>query len=122
MCVSSCLDFWEDDLVLQAFNRSLIMAPQIYGNPWLLRDEEFPRLARLCNLHRRYRTILVDGRVLPEDDCGPHAVARGDSRTRIITLRNLTWEPVRYRVKLDESIGLVAQTSARATPNWTAPI
>ena len=35
VCLSSCLDYWEDDLVLQAFNRNLILAPQIYGNPWL---------------------------------------------------------------------------------------
>ncbi|MFC2167280.1 hypothetical protein ACFLQZ_04880, partial [Acidobacteriota bacterium] len=27
VCLSSCLDYWEDDLVLQAFNRSLILAP-----------------------------------------------------------------------------------------------
>ena len=27
VCISSCLDFWEDDLVLQAFNRNLILAP-----------------------------------------------------------------------------------------------
>jgi hypothetical protein len=54
VCLSSCLDYWEDDLVLQAFNRALILAPEIYGNPWLLRDEEFPKLARLFNLHRRY--------------------------------------------------------------------
>ena len=38
VCISSCLDYWEDDLVLQAFNRSLILSPQIYGNPWLLRE------------------------------------------------------------------------------------
>ena len=106
VCFSSCLDFWEDDLVLQAFNRSLIMAPQIYGSPWLLGDDEFPRFARLCNLHRRHRALLVDGIVLPEERYGPHAVSRGDGLGRFLTLRNLTWEPVRYRVKLDRSIGL----------------
>jgi|GEM_PF-134149 len=105
VCFSSCLDFWEDDLVLQAFNRSLIMAPQIYGSPWLLRDDEFPRFARLCNLHRRHRDLLVEGMVLPEERYGPHAVSRGDGQTRFLTLRNLTWEPVRYSVRLDRSIG-----------------
>ena len=108
VCLSSCLDYWEDDLVLQAFNRCLILAPQLYGNPWLLRDEEFPRLARIFNLHRRYRDILVDGMVLPEDRYGPSAVSRGSHATRLITLRNLSWEPVTYSVALDESIGLKA--------------
>ncbi len=106
VCLSSCLDFWEDDLVLQAFNRCLILAPQVYGNPWLLRDDELPRLARFYNLHRRYRDILIHATVLPEEDFGPHAISRGDDRTRLITLRNLTWEPVRRTIVLDERIGL----------------
>jgi hypothetical protein len=106
VCLSSCLDFWEDDLVLQAFNRCLILAPEIYGNPWLLRDDEFPRLARIYNLHRRFRDIMVDGLVLPEDRFGPHAVSRGNNKTRLVTLRNLSWEPVTYRVPLDAQIGL----------------
>ncbi|UCE41341.1 MAG: hypothetical protein JSV17_18235 [Candidatus Aminicenantes bacterium] len=106
VCLSSCLDYWEDDLILQAFNRCLILAPEIYANPWFLRDDEFPKLARIYNLHRRYRDILVNGIVLPEDKYGPHAVSRGDGRTRFLTLRNLTWEPVRYKIKLDEEIGL----------------
>jgi hypothetical protein len=37
-------------LILQAFNRSLILAPEIYGNPWLLKDNEFAKLARIFNL------------------------------------------------------------------------
>lgn len=109
VCLSSCLDYWEDDLVLQAFNRCLILAPEIYGNPWLLRDDEFPKLARIYNLHRRYRDILVDGMTLPEEDYGPSAVSRGDGRTRFLSLRNLTWNPVKYKVRLDAAIGLAGE-------------
>jgi hypothetical protein len=108
VCLSSCLDFWEDDLILQTFNRNLILSPQLYGNPWLLRDEEYPRLARIFNLHRKYRAILIEGKVLPESKCGPSAVSRGNASTRLITLRNLTWQPVTYRLNLDASIGLTA--------------
>lgn len=108
-CVArACLDYWEDDLILQAFNRCLILAPEIYGNPWLLRDDEFPKLARIYNLHRRYREILVNGMVLPRR-YGPHAVSRGDETTRFITLRNLTGNPTKYPVKLDSEIGLTAE-------------
>ena len=110
VCLSSCLDYWEDDLILQAFNRSLILAPQLYGNPWLLRDDEFPRLARIFNLHRKYREILVQGRVLSEEIFGPFAVSRGDQNTRLLTLRNLSWEPVSYTFPVDESLGLRAVT------------
>lgn len=106
VCLSSCLDFWEDDLVLQAFNRCLILAPEIYGNPWLLRDDEYPRLARIFNLHRRYRDILVNGMTLPADRFGPYAVSRGNATTRLLTLRNLTWYPVVREIPLDASIGL----------------
>jgi len=104
--LSSALDYWEDDLVLQAFNRSLILAPQLYGSPWFLRDDEYPRLARIFNLHRRYRDILVSGVVLPEERYGPHGVSRGDGATRLVTLRNLTWKPVHYSLEIGEALGL----------------
>lgn len=106
VCISSCVDFWDDDLILQAFSRSLILAPEIYANPWFLRDDEYPKLARIYNLHRRFRDILTKGIVLPEEQYGPYAVSRGDDTTRLITLRNLTWEPKTYKIQLDESLGL----------------
>jgi hypothetical protein len=106
VCLSSCLDYWEDDLILQAFNRNLILAPEIYGNPWLLRDDEFPRLARIFNLARKYKNILVNGILLPEDKYGEKGVSRGDEKTRLITLRNMSWLPVTRTIKLDEEIGL----------------
>jgi hypothetical protein len=108
VCISSCLNYWEDDLILQAFNRNLLLAPQIYGNPWFLRDDEYPKMARIFNLARKYRDILVDGMVLPEDSYGEKAVSRGDDRTRLLTLRNLSWNPIVCKVKLDEEIGLSA--------------
>lgn len=106
VCLSSCLDFWEDDIVLQSFGRELILAPEIYGNPWLLRDDEFPQLAFYFNLHRQYAGILVNGQKLPEDKYGPEALARGDGNTRFITLRNLTWNTVTYHVNLGKEVGL----------------
>lgn len=106
VCLSSCLDYWEDDLILQVFNRNLILAPEIYGNPWFLRDDEYPRLARIFNLARKYKEILVGGIILPEEIYGEKAVSRGDNQTRLITLRNLTWDPVVRKVKLNEEIGL----------------
>jgi len=106
VCLSSCLDFWEDDLVMQAFNRSLLLAPELYGNPWFLRDDEYPRLARLFNIHRQNRDILITGMVLPEDQYGENAVSRGDENRRLITLSNISWEPLTCKIRLDESIGL----------------
>lgn len=115
VCLSSCLDFWEDDLILQAFNRSLILAPQIYGNPWLLRDDELPRLAWIFNLHRRHRARLTSGLVLPSERFGPHAVSRGDGSTRFVTLRNLSWEDAKVVLPLDGRIGLAGTGASR----WT---
>lgn len=105
VCLSSCLDYWDDELVLQAFGRSLLLAPQIYGNPWLLSDREFPKLARIFNLHRKYARLLVDGMELPPG-YGADAVSRGDGRTRLVVLKNLAWEPRRVSVRLDGEIGL----------------
>lgn len=106
VCLSSCLDYWDDDLILEAFGRSLILSPEIYGNPWLLKDEEFPKLARIYNIHKRYGNLLVNGLVLDSNQYGPDAVSRGDGSTRFIVMKNLTWNPVIRKVKLDKSIGL----------------
>lgn len=114
VCLSSCLDGWDHDLILQAFNRNLIMAPQIYANPWLLNDDEFSYLAYIYNLHHDYRDILVDGFVLPEDVYGPNAVTRGDGKTQFITLRNLSWEPKTYTIQLDETVGLKNKKKVKA--------
>lgn len=105
VCLSSYLDYFEDDLVIQAFARSLILAPEIYGNPWLLRDAEQARLAKIYNLHRKYADILVDGIALPES-YGKNAAARGNGSTRLITLANPTWETKKVTLSLNEEIGL----------------
>ncbi|WP_439185403.1 hypothetical protein [Carboxylicivirga taeanensis] len=106
VCISSCLDAWDDELILQAFNRNLILAPEIYGNPWLLNDDEYAKLARIFNLHRQYRDIMVNGKILPKENYGPYAVSRGNGQTRLITLRNNSWETTTYTISLDEEIGI----------------
>ncbi|MDR2844608.1 MAG: hypothetical protein LBV28_00755 [Puniceicoccales bacterium] len=105
VCLSSCLDYWQDDLIMQAFNRNFIMAPEIYGNPWLLTDRELAELARIFNLHRQYNDILVNGILLPKT-YGRHAVSRGDDSTRLITLVNLNWQRSTRTLTLGEEIGL----------------
>jgi hypothetical protein len=107
VCLSSAINAWDDDLILQAFNRNLILSPEIYGNPFLLHDEAFPRLARIYNIHRLYNDIMVNGMTLPEERYGKFAVSRGDSSTRLITLRNLSWQSNQISIKLDESVGLL---------------
>lgn len=106
VCISSCLDKYDDDMILQAFGRNLILAPEVYGNPWLLRDGEFPKFARIYNLARRYRDILVNAMALPAVNYGTHAVSRGSATTRFMALRNLTWEPVTYTISAGAEIGL----------------
>jgi hypothetical protein len=106
VCLSSCLDYWQDDLILQAFNRNLIVAPEIYGNPWLLKDREFAELARIFNLHRKYNDILVNGITLPEEIYGKYAVSRGNDDTRLITFVNLGWEREEYMLTVGDVIGI----------------
>jgi len=106
VCISSCPDNFDDDMVMQAFGRSLILAPEVYGNPWLLRDNEFPKFARIFNLARRHRDILVHAMALPESNGETNNVSRGDASTRLLTLRNLTWEPMTYTLSSNEEIGL----------------
>ena len=105
VCISSCCEYFEDELVYQGFGRCLILAPEIYGNPWFLRDYEQTRLARVYNLHRTYRDILVDGKLLP-DTYGPSAVSRGNGKTRFITTGNDSWETAVVKLNLNAEIGL----------------
>ena len=107
VCLSSSLDAWDDDLILQAFCRNLILAPELYGSPWFLRDDELPYLAYIFNLHRDYRDMLVDGIEMPEEQYGEFSVSRGNAGTRFITVRNLSWETREFTIDLDSSIGLV---------------
>lgn len=105
VCLSSCLDYFEDELIYQAFGRCLILAPEMYGNPWLLKDSEFPRLARVYNLHRDNAEILVNGKKLPASK-GCNAVSRGNGSKRYICTGNNSWKTKHIKIKLDKSIGL----------------
>ena len=106
VCLSSSLDYFEDDLIYQAFNRSLILAPEIYGNPWFLRDDEYPALARIFNLHRRFADILADG-MLPDTFLGDNAVLRGDGKRMFLATGNASWQPKTVTLRLDSSSGLL---------------
>ena len=105
VCISSSIDYFEDELIYQAFNRSLILAPEIYGNPWFMRDDELPKLARIYNLHRRNAPILVDGMLLG-NEYGCEACSRGSGEKRFISTGNNEWNAKKITVSLDESIGL----------------
>lgn len=105
VCISSCIDYFEDDLIYQAFGRCLILAPEIYGNPWLMRDRELPELARVYNLHARNSAILVNGIALGKE-YGCNAVSRGSKTKRFIVTGNDTWESKEIEITLDQSIGL----------------
>ncbi len=105
VCISSCIDYFEDELIYQAFNRSLILAPETYGNPWLMRDDELAEFARVYNLHRRNAKILVNGMLLPEC-CGSNACSRGTATKRFISTGNNSWEEKTITLTLDSSIGI----------------
>ena len=105
VCISSNVDYFEDELIYQAFNRSLILAPEIYGNPWFMRDDELPKLARVYNLHARNAQILVSGKVLP--DCyGDNAVSRGTNTKRFISTGNNSWETKTIKINIGEETGI----------------
>lgn len=107
VCLSSCLDYFEDDLIIQSFGRNLILAPEIYGNPWLLRDDEHAHLAHIYNLHRRVNDILPNGFVLDDTKWNEDKVmSRGDGKTRFLTFGNASWNMKDYDFKLNEKIGL----------------
>ena len=106
VCISSSIDYFEDDLVYQAFNRCLILSPEIYGNPWFLRDDELPIFAHIFNLHRYYKNILVDGMIPKNIDLGMNPIIRGSNNQRFISTGNASWNIKKISIPLDETIGL----------------
>lgn len=106
VCISSQNEYFEDELIIQAFGRNLILAPEIYGNPWLLRDFEQAHLARIFNLHRRWNDILVDGFELTGDTYPKHTVVRGSADRRFIAAGSMEWNEKTMQVPLNDSIGL----------------
>ena len=105
VCISSCIDYFEDELIYQAFNRSLILAPETYGNPWLMRDDELAEFARVYNLHKRNAPILVNGMLLPEG-YGENACSRGTATKRFISTGNNSWETKTITVAIGEETGI----------------
>lgn len=105
VCISSSVDFFEDDLVYQAFNRCLILAPEIYGNPWLMRDDELAKLARVFNFHRRHRNTLTQGFALDES-FGNNAFVRGNGSRRFVATGNAAWADKTILLPLDETLGV----------------
>ncbi|MBR2868632.1 MAG: hypothetical protein IKB88_06180 [Clostridia bacterium] len=105
VCISSSIDYFEDELIYQAFNRSLILAPEIYGNPWLMRDDELAKLSRVYNLHARNAAILVNGKRLPES-YGANAVSRGSNSKRFISTGNNSWKTEKITVRIGEETGI----------------
>lgn len=106
VCISSCIDFFEDDLIVQAFSRCLILAPEIYGNPWFMNDDEQARLAKIYNVHAKYADILVNAFPLSEETYGKNAVSRGDADTRLITFVNSSWNAKTVKINISEEIAL----------------
>ncbi len=106
VCISSCIDYFEDELIYQAFSRSLVLAPEIYGNPWLMRDDELPKLAGVYNLHARNADILVNGMLLPET-YGENPCSRGTDTKRFITTGNNTWETKTISLEIGKETGII---------------
>ena len=105
VCISSCVDYFEDELIYQAFNRSLILAPETYGNPWFMRDDELSKFARVYNLHKRNAEILVNGMLLPEN-YGENACSRGSKTKRFISTGNNSWSKKTIKINIGEEIGI----------------
>ncbi len=105
VCISSSVAYFEDDLIYQAFGRCMILAPEIYGNPWLMRDDEYPKLARIYNLHKACAPLLVDGVTLPAT-YGDTPVSRGSEKHRFLATGHHGWTPRTVSIKLDSEIGL----------------
>lgn len=116
ICFNSCLEKWEDDLVAQAFGRASVLSPEMYGTFFFLDDEDYPRLARLIQLHKQLEPLLKNSIPLPGGD-----IAHADGASSLVVVRNMTWEPALKLIPLDASIGLAAAPGAPLTVRQRHP-
>jgi hypothetical protein len=116
ICFNSCLEKWEDDLVTQAFGRASVLSPEMYGTFFFLGDEDYPRLARLIQLHKRLEPLLKTAYPLPGGD-----IAHADGASSLVLVRNMTWEPAVNTIPLDASIGLAAAPGTALTVRQRHP-
>jgi len=116
ICFNSCLEKWEDDLVTQAFGRASVLSPEMYGTFFFLGDADFPRLARLIQLHKQLEPMLRTSYPLPGGD-----IAHADGASSLVLLRNMSWAPAVKTISLDASIGLVAAPGAPLTVRQRHP-
>jgi hypothetical protein len=116
ICFNSCVEKWEDDLVAQAFGRASVLSPELYGTFFFLGDEDYPRLARLIQLHKRSEPMLKKAFPLSDGD-----IAHGDGRSSLIVLRNPTWAYRTKSVPLDGTIGLAAAPGTPLTVRQRHP-
>ncbi len=116
ICFNSCLERWEDDLVAQAFGRASVLSPEMYGTFFFLDDEDYPRLARLIQLHKRLEPLLKTAYPLRGGD-----IARADGASSLVLVRNMAWEPAVKRIPLDASIGLTAEPGTPLTVRQRHP-
>ena len=116
ICFNSCLEKWEDDLVTQAFGRASVLSPEMYGTFFFLGDEDYPRLARLFQLHKRLEPLLKNSYPLPGGD-----IAHADGASSLVLVRNMTWEPALKSIPLDASIGLAAAPGTPLTVRQRHP-
>jgi len=94
VCLSSCLDTGRRS-DSAAFNRCLILAPEIYATHGCFRTRNC-QAGPHFNLHRRYRKFRQ--RMTLPARYGPCAVSREMVRL-VFYLRNLTWNPVKYTIR-----------------------
>jgi hypothetical protein len=116
ICFNSCLEKWEDDLVAQAFGRASVLSPEMYGTFFFLGDEDYPRLARLIQLHKQLEPLLKNSYPLPGGD-----IAHADGSSSLVLVRNMTWEPAVKTIPLDASIGLAAAPGSPLTVRQRHP-
>jgi hypothetical protein len=116
ICFNSCLEKWDDDLVTQAFGRASVLSPEMYGTFFFLRDEDYPRLARLIQLHKQVEPLLKSAFPLPEGD-----IAHSDGRSSLVLVRNMSWETKVKTIALDGSIGLSAAPGTALTVRQRHP-
>jgi len=116
ICFNSCLEKWEDDLVTQAFGRASVLSPEMYGTFFFLDDEDYPRLARLIQLHKQLEPLLKMAYPLAGGD-----IAHADGMSSVVLVRNMTWEPAVKTIPLDASIGLAAAPGTSLTVRQRHP-
>lgn len=96
VCFNGVLEGWEEDFLIQAFGRSLVVSPEIYGTLFCLGDEAYKTFAYLMALAERFKALREN--TIAFEDMYVHC----DGNQMLLCVFNDTFSDAEKQIDIDK--------------------